>query len=128
HPYAVVDYRYRLARLAAELAAGQQLQPGGQTAMTAGHFGLAAGVKQWAPRLPLWALMLSTYLLDVIFIFFFAAGLESLAPADPAQPMGYGNVLIQAYYTHSLLGALLIAAVAGWVAGRSWGQQGGLVV
>lgn len=26
--------------------------------MVAGHFGLAAGVKRWAPRLPLWALMI----------------------------------------------------------------------
>jgi membrane-bound metal-dependent hydrolase YbcI (DUF457 family) len=96
--------------------------------MTAGHFGLAAGVKAGAPRLPLWALMLSTYLLDVIFILLFAAGIESLKPVDPAHPNVYGGVLIHAYYTHSLIGALVIAAVAGWFASRRWGQQGGLVI
>ena len=36
--------------------------------MTAGHFGLAAAIKSPAPRIPLWALMLSTYLLDLVFI------------------------------------------------------------
>ncbi len=34
--------------------------------MTAGHFGLAAAVKDPAPRVPLWALMLSNYLLDFV--------------------------------------------------------------
>ncbi|MCL4861945.1 MAG: hypothetical protein KJZ93_21190 [Caldilineaceae bacterium] len=95
--------------------------------MNAGHYGLAAGVKAWAPRLPLWALLLSGYLLDVIFIVLFALGIESFAPIDPANP-SYGAVLIHAYYTHSLVGALLIAAGAGWLAGRRWGQRNGLVI
>jgi hypothetical protein len=95
--------------------------------MGAGHYGLAAGVKAWAPSLPLWALMLSTYLLDVIFIFLFAAGIEGLAQVDPAHP-AYGGALIHAYYTHSLVGALLIAALAGWFASRRWGQRGGYVI
>jgi hypothetical protein len=96
--------------------------------MIAGHYGLAAGVKAWAPRLPLWALMLSTFLLDVVFIFLNIAGIEYLAPVDPARANSYGGVLIHAYYTHSLIGALLIAAVAGWIASRRWGQQSGLVI
>lgn len=95
--------------------------------MIAGHFGLAAGVKASETRLPLWALMLSTFLLDVVFVFFAAAGLESLSQIDPDRP-AYGGALIQAYYTHSLVGALLIAAVAGWLAGRAWGQRGGTVI
>jgi membrane-bound metal-dependent hydrolase YbcI (DUF457 family) len=96
--------------------------------MIAGHYGLAAGVKTWAPRLPLWALMLSTFLLDVVFIFLNIAGIEYLTPVDPARANSYGGVLIHAYYTHSLIGALLIAAVAGWIASRRWGQQSGLVI
>src|SRR5262245_8938668 len=96
--------------------------------MIAGHFGLAAGVKAWAPRLPLWALMLSTFLLDVVFIVLNVAGLEYITPADPARPTGYGSALIHAYYTHSLIGALLIAAVAGTLAGWRWGQRGGIVI
>jgi hypothetical protein len=96
--------------------------------MIAGHYGLAAGAKSWAPRLPLWALMLSTFLLDVVFIVLNVAGLEYITPADPAHPSGYGSALIHAYYTHSLVGALVIAGLAGWVAGRRWGQRGGLVI
>jgi hypothetical protein len=95
--------------------------------MGAGHYGLAAGVKAWAPRLPLWALLLATYLLDVIFIFLFAAGVEGLEQIDPAHP-AYGGALIHAYYTHSLVGALLIAAVGGWLASRRWGQRGGMII
>jgi len=96
--------------------------------MIAGHYGLAAGVKSYAPRLPLWALMLSTFLLDVVFIFLNIAGLEYITPADPALGNSYGNALIHAYYTHSLIGALLIAAIAGWLAGRRWGQRGGITI
>jgi hypothetical protein len=95
--------------------------------MTAGHFGLAAVVKSAAPRVPLWALMLSTYLLDVVFIFLVAAGIESFAPIDPAHP-AYGQVLIKAYYSHTLVGAALIAAIAGWLAGWAWGKRAGYVI
>lgn len=95
--------------------------------MGAGHFALAAGLKAWTPRLPLWALILSAYLLDVIFVFLFAAGIESLAQVDPDNP-GYGGAIIQAYYTHSLVGALLIAAMAGLLAARWWGRRAVWVV
>ena len=43
--------------------------------------------------------MLSTFLLDVVFIFLNIGGIEYLGPADPAHPSGYGSVLIHAYYT-----------------------------
>lgn len=96
--------------------------------MTAGHFGLAAGVKAGAPRLPLWALMVATYLLDIVFIILLAAGgIENFAPIDPAHP-SYGAVIIHAYYTHSLVGSLLISAIAGLIARRFWGQRNGLVI
>lgn len=46
--------------------------------MTPGHFGLAAGAKKFAPRVPLWALFLATYLLDVIFSFYSLRALKAL--------------------------------------------------
>lgn len=94
--------------------------------MTAGHFGLATGVKAGTPRLLLWALLLSTYWLDVLFVVLYATGIESLTQRDPAHP-AYGDGIIHAYYTHSLVGALLIAAVTGWVASLWWGRQNGVV-
>jgi hypothetical protein len=96
--------------------------------MVAGHFGLAAAVKKIAPRVPLWSLLLATFFLDVVFIFFAAGGLEKITPVDPANPNAYGGSLIQAYYTHSLVGALLISAIAGLFAGWRWGKRGGYVI
>jgi hypothetical protein len=96
--------------------------------MVAGHFGLAAAVKKIAPRLPLWSLLLATFFLDVVFVFFAAGGLEKITPVDPANPNAYGGSLIQAYYTHSLVGALLISAIAGLFAGWRWGKHGGYVI
>jgi hypothetical protein len=96
--------------------------------MVAGHFGLAAGIKKLAPRLPLWALLLAWFFLDVVFIFFAAGGLEKTIPVDPANPNAYGGSLIQAYYTHSLVGALIISAIAGLFASWRWGRQGGYVI
>jgi hypothetical protein len=95
--------------------------------MTSGHFGFAAGVKSVAPKVPLWALMLGTYLLDIGFIVLVAAGLESFSPLDPAHP-AYGEIVIRAYYSHSLAGALLIAAVSGWLAVWKWGERAGFVI
>jgi hypothetical protein len=60
--------------------------------MVAGHFGLAAGVKKIAPRLPLWSLLLATFFLDVVFIFFAAVGLEKIIPVDPQIPMPTAEV------------------------------------
>jgi hypothetical protein len=95
--------------------------------MITGHFGLAAGVKKFAPRLPLWSLLLATFWLDIIFTVFSMFGLESFAPMNPAQPM-YGEVIINAHYTHSLVGALLISIFTGWLASLPWKKDGGLVI
>jgi hypothetical protein len=95
--------------------------------MTTGHFGFAAVVKSSAPRVPLWALILSTYLLDVVFIVLAAAGIENFAPLNPAHP-AYGQVLIHAYYSHSLGGAALIAIIAGLLAHWAWGKRAGAVI
>ncbi len=96
--------------------------------MVAGHFGLAAGIKKLAPRLPLWSLLLATFFLDVVFIFFAAGGLEKITPLDPANPNAYGGSFIQAFYTHSLVGALLLSAIAGLLAGWRWGKRSGYVI
>ncbi len=96
--------------------------------MTAGHFGLAAGVKAPASRVPLWALMTSSYLLDIVFIVLVAAGVENFGPLVPGQPVGYGEVTIHAFYTHSLLGAAFIALIAGLLARQAWGQRAGVVI
>jgi membrane-bound metal-dependent hydrolase YbcI (DUF457 family) len=93
--------------------------------MIAGHFGLAAAVKGREPQVPLWALMLSTQLLDVIFVVLYAFGIESYTTIPG---VGYGGAIIHADYTHSLVGALVISLLAMLVAMIPWGRRNGLII
>ena len=95
--------------------------------MTAGHFGFAAAVKSKTLKVPLWALMLSTYFLDIFFIILVSVGIESFAPINPAHP-AYGAVIIHAYYSHSLVGAIIISAIAGLLAKLVWNNKTGIVI
>lgn len=91
--------------------------------MFAGHFGLAAGVRARSPEVPLWTIMLATQLLDVVFVPLLLSGMETIDGES-----GYGKAVIHADYTHSLVGALLIALLAGLWARRRYGAGGGRVV
>lgn len=95
--------------------------------MLAGHFGLAAAVKARQPQIPVWALMLATQLMDVLFLGTYALGIESYKPA-PGTNGGYGNLIFNISYTHSLVGSLaisLVAAIAAWI---FWGRNNGLII
>ncbi|MCB1387807.1 MAG: hypothetical protein KDK12_01410 [Rhodobacteraceae bacterium] len=95
--------------------------------MIAGHFGLAAAVKGARPALPLWALMLGTQWLDVVFVPLFALGIERIEPVDGATS-AYGGGVIHADYTHSLLGALILSALYGALFVSRHGRQGATVL
>lgn len=95
--------------------------------MIAGHFGLAAGVKAAARATPLWALMLATVWLDVVFVPLLLAGVETIGPA-PGLEAGYGNAIIHADYTHSLIGAAVLSALFGWGGGALYGRRAGVVL
>ena len=95
--------------------------------MIAGHFGFAAAVKSRAPRAPLWALMLACVWMDVVFIPLFAAGIETIV-AVPGTRGGYGEGVIHADYTHSLVGALLISAAFAGVAAIWWRRSVAIVL
>lgn len=96
-------------------------------AMIAGHFGLAAGVKSKAPAVPLWALMFATVWLDIVFVPLFLPGIETLSTA-PGARAGYGGTVIYADYTHSLVGAVLLSVLLGWIASIPWGKFSGMIV
>ena len=95
--------------------------------MITGHFGLAAAVKSAEKPVPLWALMLATVWLDVLFTPLFLAGVETIHDV-PGTDGGYGDGIIHADYTHSLIGALIIAAVTGWLCARVWNRRTGVVL
>ena len=96
--------------------------------MIAGHFGFAAIVKARAPRVPLWSLMLACQWMDIVFIPLFVAGLEKMVPATGADPGAYGNAIIHADLTHSLLGALALSILFGVAFGLRWGRSSGLIL
>lgn len=93
--------------------------------MFAGHFGVAAAVKSKTPELPLWSLLVSTQLLDIVFVPFNLAGMESIEPIGDG---GYAKMMINAFYTHSLVGAVLLSILAGLFAGGFWGKKSGVII
>jgi hypothetical protein len=95
--------------------------------MITGHFGLAAMVKARAPYVPLWALMVATVWLDIVFVPLLLAGIETFQPAAGTHG-GYGNAIIHAPYTHSLLGALVLSALFGAAFARAWGTRAAIVL
>jgi hypothetical protein len=95
--------------------------------MIAGHFGLAAIVKSRAPRVPLWSLMLATVWLDVVFVPLFVMGIETVKPVAGLHG-GYGENIIYADYTHSLVGALILSVAFGLIFGVRWGRRCAIVL
>src|SRR5436190_21530123 len=90
--------------------------------MLAGHFALAAIVKSRQPQVPLWALMLGTELLDVVFLVLYFLGVERY------QTLFDGESFFVDDYSHSLVGALVISLLALVIAWVFWGRRNGLVI
>jgi len=95
--------------------------------MIAGHFGFAAAVKARERQVPLWALMLATVWLDVVFVPLFVAKIETITPF-PGTTGGYGTGIIYADYTHSLIGAIVISAIFGALFLPRWGRRSAFVL
>jgi hypothetical protein len=95
--------------------------------MIAGHFGFAAIVKARETKVPLWSLMLATVWLDIVFIPLFVMKIERTQPV-PGVTGGYGENIIYADYTHSLLGALVLSAVFALLFGPRWGKRCAIVL
>jgi hypothetical protein len=93
--------------------------------MFAGHFGLAALVKAREPEVPLWALLTSSQLLDIAFAPLYLAGIETLTATGSG---GYGEQIITAPYSHSLVSALALAGVAGALAAWRWQRRTGVII
>ncbi len=82
--------------------------------MFIGHFALGAMVKPLAPTLPIWALVAAPQLMDLLFLPLVAIGVEGYV----SGPFGHSE--IDALYTHSLVGAMLIAGFAYWIGVFAW--------
>ncbi|MFI5606150.1 permease [Amycolatopsis sp. NPDC051903] len=74
---------------------------------------------------PVWTLMLATAWLDIVFTPLYLTGVETI---DQSGGTGYGEGVIHADYTHSLLGALVLSALFGLVAARWLGRSAGVTL
>ena len=70
--------------------------------MFLGHFAMGVAAKPVAPKVPIWALFLAPQALDLMFLPLVAIGLEGFVQGQ------YGQDQINALYTHSLVGRLLL--------------------
>jgi hypothetical protein len=94
----------------------------------AGHFGLATAVKARERDVPLWLLLLGCQWLDIVFVPLFAAGIERIEPLAGTKPGGYGEGVIYADYTHSLVGAVLLSVLFGALGGFRRGRRAAVVL
>ena len=92
--------------------------------MVAGHFGFAAMVKSREKTTPLWALMLATAWLDIVFIPLVLTHRETVQPVHA----GYGGMIIHANYTHSIVGMLALSAALGAMFLPRLGRRVALVI
>jgi hypothetical protein len=92
--------------------------------MIAGHFGFAAIVKSREKSAPLWALMLATVWIDIVFIPLFIAHRETAQQVHA----GYGGLIIHADYTHSIVGMLALSAILGAMFLPTLGRRIALVI
>jgi len=82
--------------------------------MFVGHYGVAFAARRASPRLPLWLLFLAVQFLDVLFALFVLLGIENLRIVHGFTAYNPYD-LYSMPYTHSLAGALVWSALAGWV-------------
>jgi hypothetical protein len=95
--------------------------------MIAGHIGAAAGAKRWAPRVPLWALLVASFALDILFAVFWALGKEDMTALEGTDG-GYGEMAFRIDWSHSFFGTLFLCLVVLIVAARRWGGMGAFVL
>ncbi len=82
--------------------------------MFLGHFAIGVAAKPATPDLPIWALFLAPQALDLVFLPLTAFGVEGSSHGD------YGQSEIDAAYSHSIVGALVIAGLVFWIARKIW--------
>ena len=99
-----------------------------------GHLGVGFAAKKIAPKVPLWALLVATWFLDILSILFIALGIETTSVTETTFKRGLvyhgiGNVA----YSHGLFMSIVWSVVIGGIAylflkdGRSGLVMGGAV-
>lgn len=95
--------------------------------MIAGHIGVAVAAKSSDRRLPIWALLIATFLIDIVFAVLWPFGVERMENLVGTDG-GYGNMAFEIDYSHSFVGAMLLSTLVWIVTARWWGARGGFIL
>lgn len=95
--------------------------------MIAGHIGAAAAAKSFDHRVPFWALLVASFLIDIIFAVLWVFGVEKIEDM-PGTDGGYGNMLLQVDWSHSFFGSILLSFVVLVFTARYWSGRGALIL
>lgn len=95
--------------------------------MLAGHIGAAAAAKSFDHRVPFWALLVASFLIDILFAILWAIGAEKME-AMPGTDGGYGNMLFDVDWSHSFFGSIILSFVVLVFTARYWGGKGALIL
>lgn len=95
--------------------------------MIAGHIGVAVAAKSSDRKVPIWALLVASFLPDLIFPVLWALGIESMSTL-PGTDGGYGKMAFEVDYSHSFIGVILLSIVVWIFTARWWGARGGFIL
>jgi len=95
--------------------------------MIAGHIGVAVAAKSSDRRLPIWALLIATFLIDIVFGVLWPFGIEKME-AMAGTDGGYGQMAFEIDYSHSYIGAMLLSLAVWIFTARWWGARGGFIL
>lgn len=95
--------------------------------MIAGHIGAAAAAKSFDRRVPIWALLIATFAIDILFAILALFGKESLE-AMPGTGGGYGETIFSIDYSHAYMAVVGYALLTWIVTARWWGARGGFIL
>lgn len=95
--------------------------------MIAGHIGVAVAARSSDRKVPIWALLIATFMIDIVFAVLWLFGVETMENL-PGTDGGYGEMAFSVDYSHSFIGALLLSLVVWIVPARWWGGRGGFIL
>jgi hypothetical protein len=95
--------------------------------MIAGHIGVAVAAKSSDRKIPIWALLIATFLIDVVFAVLWPFGIEKMEKLAGTDG-GYGEMAFQIDYSHSYIGVTLLSLVVWIFTARWWGARGGFIL
>lgn len=95
--------------------------------MLAGHIGVAAAAKSSDRKLPLWALLVASFAIDILFGVLVLFGAES-TEAMPGTDGGYGEMMFSIDYSHAYMAVVGYALLCWIVTARWWGARGGFIL